>query len=99
MTEAERTAAIEKVKTSIRTTTEDANLTEEIGRLIDAAIADMNIAGITGSKAVITDALYLTAVTLFVKKYFGAPEEFDRIRITYDEMKLQLRMNSEYTTW
>ena len=99
MTDAERQAAIDKLKVALNTTTEDAGLLEQIGYLLDAAMIDIGIAGVDGTNAVITDPLYFTAVTLFVKMRFGMFDDYDRTKAAYDEMKLQMRMNSKYTVW
>lgn len=99
MTEAERAEAIAKLKVALRTTTTDAGLLEEISYLLDAAIIDIGIAGVDGISAVITDDLYFTAVTLFVKLRFGQFDDYDRTKAAYDELKLQMRMNSNYTRW
>lgn len=99
MTEQERNDAIQKLKVALNTTTDDDGLTAEIGYLLDAATIDIGIAGVDGTDAVITDPLYFTAVTLFVKLRFGQFDDYDRTKSAYDEMKLQMRMNSNYTIW
>lgn len=99
MTEAERAAAIAKLKVALRTTTEDEGLTEQINYLLNAAMIDIGIAGVDGTDAVITDDLYFTAVTLFVQLRFGQFDDYEKTKAAYDELKLQMRMNSRYTRW
>lgn len=71
----------------------------ELSDLIDAALADMGIAGVSGTNAVLTDALVRTAVITYCKMNFGEPDEYDRLKKSYDEQKAQLSMSTGYTVW
>ena len=88
---------LEHVKMSLRVTTDAFDA--QIQSLIDAAVIDLNIVGITGANAVTTNAFYLLAITTFVQLHFGAPEEFDKLSQAYDAMKGQLWSASDFTVW
>lgn len=86
---------IDAVKLNLRIVTDAFD--SEIGSLIDAALLDMGIAGITNDE--ITDALVFRAVVTYCRLHFGQPEDFDRLKAAYDEMKAQMSMATGYTTW
>lgn len=83
------------VKTALRVTT--TAFDNEIGGLIDAALLDMGIAGVTNDDE--TDALILRAVVTYCRLNFGQPDDYDRLKASYDEQKAQLSMATGYTTW
>ena len=84
-----------KVKLSLRITT--TAFDSELEDLIQAALADMGIAGVTNTT--VTDPLIIRAVCTYVKMYFGEPDEYDRLKASYDEQKSQLSMASGYTDY
>lgn len=86
-----------KVKLALRIVTDDFD--EEIKSLIDAALLDLGIAGANGEFVVPSNALTLTAVTTYCKMRFGEPDEYDRLKASYDEQKAQLSMATGYTNW
>lgn len=86
---------IDAVKLNLRIVTDAFD--SEIGSLIDAALLDMGIAGITNEE--VTDALVFRAVVTYCRLHFGQPEDFDRLKAAYDEMKAQMSMATGYTTW
>jgi hypothetical protein len=90
-------ATLAKIKTSLRISTNafDTELTD----LVQAAIGDLYIAGVRGDGIVLTDAIVLRAVTTYVKMNFGLPEDYDKLKASYDEQKAQLSMASGYTIW
>lgn len=90
------TATISAVKTSLRITVSTA-FDAEIGNLIDAALLDLGIAGVSNTD--ITDKLILRAVTTYVRVNFGSPDDYDRLKASYDEQKAQLGTATGYTTW
>ena len=99
MTEAQLAAAVEKVKVALRTTTDDEGLLEEIEDNIKAALTDLGIAGVDGANAVITDDMVLQAVKLYCKCNVGDPDNYDRYKRSYDEIKATLRMATGWTNW
>lgn len=86
---------IEKVKLALRIKSNAFD--DEIQGLIDAALADLRLAGVT--KADETDPLLSRAIITFCKANFGSPEEYDRLKLSYDEQKAQLMVATGYTDW
>lgn len=87
--------ALAKVKLALRISTDEFD--SEIIDLIEAGLADMGLAGVT--QAVISDPLVRKAVITFCKLSFGEPDDYDRLKASYDEQKSQLSMATGYTTW
>jgi hypothetical protein len=84
-----------KVKVALRIVTEDFD--GELTDLINAALLDMNLAGV--SETELKDALIIRAVITYCKMNFGEPDQYDRLKKSYDEQKAQLGMATGYTTW
>lgn len=86
---------LEKVKMALRITTTayDAELTD----LIESAKLDMSIAGVVLPPAI--DALVTKAIITYCKMSFGIPEDYDRLKASYDEQKAQLATATGYTEW
>lgn len=82
-------------KMALRITTTDFDT--EISRLIDAAMLDLGIAGVEVPET--ADAIVTTAVLTYVKLHFGQPDEWDRLKLSYDEQKAQLVTATGYTDW
>lgn len=69
----------------------------EIIRLLDAGLMDLGFAGVnvpTGCDALVGQA----AITYFLAN-FGSPDNYDRLKRSYDEQKAQLGTRTGYTTW
>lgn len=86
---------LEKVKMALRITTDAYN--SELNDLIDAAQLDLGIAGVTLPETL--DAICTRAIITYCKLHFGEPDDYDRIKASYDEQKAQLSMASGYTVW
>ena len=87
-----------KVKQALRIKTNayDSELTE----LINAALLDLGVAGIISDVLTTSaDAIVTQAVITYCKMSFGLPEDYDRLKRSYDEQKAQLSMCSGYTHW
>lgn len=84
-----------KVKVALRIVTNDFD--GELTDLISAALLDMNLAGV--SETELTDALIIRAVITYCKMNFGEPDQYDRLKKSYDEQKAQLGMATGYTVW
>jgi len=86
---------LEKVKMALRITTTayDAELTD----LIESAKLDMSIAGVVLPPTI--DALVTKAIITYCKMSFGIPEDYDRLKASYDEQKAQLATATGYTEW
>ena len=85
---------LDKVKKALRITTKyyDSELTD----LIEAAKLDMGVAGVVIPG---TDTLITRAIITYCKMSFGLPEDYDRLKASYDEQKAQLVTATGYTTW
>lgn len=70
---------------------------DELTDLIQAALIDMRLAGITNSDT--ADALVRRAVITYCRMNFGQPDDYDRLKQSYDEQKRQMGMATGYTTW
>ena len=68
-----------------------------VERLLNAAIQDLGCAGVvlpTEATALAEQA----CITYFLAN-FGEPEEYDRLKASYDEQKAQLRTRTGFTDW
>ena len=85
---------LDKVKLALRITTDafDTELTD----LIEAAKLDLGIAGVVLAEA---DAVVTRAIITYCKMSFGLPEDYDRLKRSYDEQKAQLSNATGYTDW
>lgn len=88
---------LEKVKNALRITSDDEALNDELTDLIEAAKADLGIAGVIVPSRF--DALILKSVITYCKMSFGLPEDYDRLKRSYDEQKAQLSNATGYTDW
>lgn len=86
---------LEKVKLALRIKTDayDTELTD----LIDSAQLDLGIAGVVIPDEI--DALVTKAIITYCKMSFGLPEDYDRLKKSYDEQKAQLSNATGYTDW
>lgn len=87
-------ATIDKVKTALRivTTAYDDELTD----LINSALLDLGVAGVEYDEM---DELVLKAVITYCKMSFGIPDDYDRLKRSYDEQKAQMVTATNYTDW
>lgn len=88
---------LNRIKDSMRIV--DPEFNEQIEGLANAALADLGIAGVDGERAMITDPLIFQAVVTYCCVHFGSPDDYDRLKKSYDEQKAQLQITSGYTTW
>ena len=86
---------LEKVKLALRIVTDKYD--SELNDLIDAAKLDLGIAGVAVPDTL--DALVSKAIITYCKMSFGLPEDWDRLKRSYDEQKAQLSNASGYTDW
>lgn len=89
---------LEAVKRACRVTA--AAYDDELTDLIAAAKADLALAGVTQGKAGDdTDPLIRRAVITFCRLNFGAPDNYDKLKASYDEQKAQLAGAADYAKW
>lgn len=86
---------ISKTKLALKITTTDFD--SEIACLIDAAMDDLGIAGVTNRVA--TEPLIVRAVITYCRANWGSPSDYDRLKASYDEQKAQLSMSADFTNF
>lgn len=87
---------LDAVKKACRVTA--AAYDDELTDLIAAAKADLTLAGVAQGRANDeTDPLIRRAVKTFCRMNFGAPENYDKLKASYDEQKAQLQGAQDYT--
>lgn len=88
-------ALVEAAKLAKRMTTDAYD--EQIALLLNAAVLDLGVAGVETDGT--TDALVRQAVITYFLMNFGEPENYDRLKKSYDEQKAQLATCTGYTRW
>ena len=104
---------LDKVKTALRIKTDAYD--EELNDLIESAKLDLGVAGVLVSyedanaevdrvgvyffRRGEIDALISKAIITYCKMSFGLPEDYDRLKRSYDEQKAQLSNATGYTYW
>lgn len=86
---------LNKVKMALRITTTAYD--DELMDLIEAAQLDLGIAGVVVPAQI--DAIVSRAIITYCKMSFGLPEDYDRLKASYDEQKAQLSNATGYTNW
>lgn len=89
---------LEKVRNALRISVADNSaINNELTDLINAAKLDLGIAGVVVPEEI--DALVNKAIITYCKMSFGIPEDYDKLKRSYDEQKAQLSNASGYTVW
>lgn len=88
-------ALITAAKKALRVVTTDFD--DEIETLLDASLLDMGVAGVEVPGTL--DALVQTAAITYTRLHFGQPDDYDRLKKSYDEQKAQLSTCTGYTEW
>lgn len=83
------------VKLALRITT--TAFDSELYDLINAGMVDLRQAGITNMDT--SDPMVRRALITFCRLNFGAPDDYDRLKRSYDEQKAQMGMATGYTLW
>lgn len=89
------TTLITSAKLAARITT--TAFDNQISDLLDAAALDLGVAGVVVPSTL--DALVKQAEITYFLMHFGEPDEFDRLKRSYDEQKAQLASCTGYTDW
>ena len=85
----------------------------ELCSLMDAGAMDLTIAGVVlpgtvsfaatesgmQDNSTLTDALCIRAILTYVRYHFGSPEDYDRVKESYDTQKVQLMHAADYTAY
>ena len=90
---AETMLAAAKMALRITTTAFDT----EIENLLNAALLDLGVAGVIVPAEI--NALVQQACITYVRMNFGQPDDYDRVKRSYDEQKAQLSTCTGYTDW
>ena len=85
---------LELVKMALRIKTDAFD--DELQSLINAAILDLGVAGVNPEEL---DELVQRAICTYCKMSFGLPEDYDRLKASYDEQKAQMSNAAGYTDW
>lgn len=70
---------------------------DEVERLLNAALLDLGVAGVDVPSSL--DPLVTTAAITYFLLNFGEPDNYDKLKASYDEQKAQLSTCTGYTTW
>ena len=88
-------ATLDKVKMGLRIKTSAYDV--ELADLMIAAQQDLGIAGVVVPESL--DEIVTRAIITYCKMSFGLPEDYDRLKRSYDEQKAQLVTATGYTDW
>ena len=69
----------------------------QIRGLLEAAMLDLGVAGVLVPETM--NALVDQAAITYFRMHFGQPDEYDRLKRSYDEQKAQLATCTGYTDW
>lgn len=89
---------LDKIKMALRIKTDAYN--DELTELMRAGLIDLGFGG--AMNEVLTedaDPVVTQAVITYCKMNFGLPEDYDRLKKSYDEQKAQLGTATGYTRW
>ena len=88
-------STLNKVKQALRIKTDAYN--DELTDLVAAAEQDLGVAGVIIPQK--SKEIVLRAVITYCKMSFGLPEDYDRLKASYDEQKAQLSNATGFTEW
>lgn len=86
---------LDLVKMALRITTDA--LDDELTDLIEAAKQDLGLSGVIFQDE--PDPIVRRAIITYCKCNFGIPDDYDRLKASYDEQKAQLMVATGYTNW
>jgi hypothetical protein len=88
-------STLDKVKQALRIKTDAYN--DELMDLVAAAEQDLGVAGVIIPQK--SQEIVLRAIITYCKMSFGLPEDYDRLKRSYDEQKAQLSNATGFTDW
>ncbi len=89
---------LDLIKKALRISTDAFD--DELQHLVDSALTDIGFGG--AMSEVLTedgDPIVKQAVITYCKMNFGLPEDYDRLKRSYDEQKAQLGTATGFTNW
>lgn len=87
--------SLAEVKLALRVTT--TAFDNELTDLITSRKNDLQLRGVVIPES--DDELINIAVITYCKMRFGNPDNYDKLKASYDEQKAQLSMATGYTNW
>lgn len=87
-------AILDEVKISLRIKTNAFD--NEIQNYIESCYLDLEIAGVRTDDEIKKEAIFKTAIITYCRLKFGSPSDYDRLKLSYDEQKAQLKSSSKY---
>lgn len=89
---------LDLIKMALRITTDAFD--DELTQLISSAVIDLGFGGMVDTITVQNaDSVVKQAIITYCKMNFGLPEDYDRLKRSYDEQKAQLGTATNYTDW
>ena len=89
---------LEKVRNALRiSVSNNEAINDELTDLIAAAKLDLGIAGVVVPEEL--NEIVQKAIITYCKMSFGIPEDYDKLKRSYDEQKAQLSNATGYTVW
>ena len=88
-------ALLDDVKLALRVTTNAFD--SELLEIVLAAQSDLGIAGVTNIE--MSDPIVKRAIITYCRVNFGTPDDYDRMKRSYDEQKAQLSTHTGHTDW
>lgn len=89
---------LEKVRHALRiSVSNNEAINDELTDLIAAAKLDLGIAGVVVPEEL--NEIVQKAIITYCKMSFGIPEDYDKLKSSYDEQKAQLSNATGYTVW
>lgn len=85
---------LDKVKLAMRIKTNAFD--DQIRGLINAAMADLDRVGIVAPE---TNPLICQAVVTYCLYSFGSPDDYDRLKTSYEQQRANLSSSTGYTDW
>lgn len=82
----------DEVKKALRIST--TAFDDEIELLIESAKQDLGLADV--SSDVMSSSIVKLAIITYCKMNFGEPDQYDRLKKSYDEQKMQLQTARDY---
>ena len=70
---------------------------DQLTTLLTSAMLDLGVAGVVIPEQL--NVLVQTACITYVQMHFGQPDDYDRLKRSYDEQKAQLATCTGYTDW
>lgn len=70
---------------------------DQLTTLLTSAMLDLGVAGVVIPEQL--NALVQTACITYVQMHFGQPDDYDRLKRSYDEQKAQLATCTGFTDW